>query len=513
MESSRHNSFIYVPPGVNVEMPLQAYFRINAENAGQFERTLIIADEGSQVHYIEGCSAPVYTSDSLHSAVVEIVVKPSARVTYTTIQNWSPNVYNLVTKRARVETEGHMEWIDGNIGCLAEGSTVTTPSGVKPIEQVTPGDEVLSFDHDAGKLCWRRVTAKRNSGRQAVREVRVGERRLRVTDNHPFLSYTYDPHRPKKLGRYALAYVRADHLSHAIVPTTSLDYGASHKLERPDSVSAFVGANQHRATYAASRERVPHLHPPEATDVDLMWLFGLYVGDGSIETAPAANGSHRWARVTFSVPPTDRARARLEAAFDWLAPGLDRQSRSEDRALAVCSVELAELIERNGFAGNALTKRVPEWVRQLPEDQRAAFVAGYLDADGCAARGRRGFSLQSANRALLEDVADVITTLGITSRLHTEHDDERTVEILGYQSTSHGAAPARVRGRSAHCRPRQPRARRRRRAPAAGSAALLPEDRPYLHRALPPALEVRPGRGQRAARRRADMGHRGRGHR
>ena len=109
-------SFIYVPPGVSVELPLQAYFRINAENMGQFERTLIIADEGAQVHYVEGCSAPVYTSDSLHSAVVEIVVGPGARVTYTTIQNWSNNVYNLVTKRARVEAEGHMEWIDGNIG-------------------------------------------------------------------------------------------------------------------------------------------------------------------------------------------------------------------------------------------------------------------------------------------------------------------------------------------------------------------------------------------------------------
>ncbi len=109
-------SFIYVPPGVSVELPLQAYFRINAENMGQFERTLIIADEGAQVHYVEGCSAPVYTSDSLHSAVVEIVVGEGARVTYTTIQNWSNNVYNLVTKRARVEAEGHMEWIDGNIG-------------------------------------------------------------------------------------------------------------------------------------------------------------------------------------------------------------------------------------------------------------------------------------------------------------------------------------------------------------------------------------------------------------
>jgi Fe-S cluster assembly protein SufB len=109
-------SFIYVPPGVKVDMPLQAYFRINSENMGQFERTLIIADEGAQVHYIEGCSAPVYSTDSLHSAVVEIICKPSSRVTYTTIQNWSNNVYNLVTKRARCDAEAHMEWIDGNIG-------------------------------------------------------------------------------------------------------------------------------------------------------------------------------------------------------------------------------------------------------------------------------------------------------------------------------------------------------------------------------------------------------------
>ena len=109
-------SFIYVPPGVNVDQPLQAYFRINTENMGQFERTLIIADEGSQVHYVEGCSAPVYSTDSLHSAVVELVALEGSRITYTTIQNWSNNVYNLVTKRARAEAEAHVEWIDGNIG-------------------------------------------------------------------------------------------------------------------------------------------------------------------------------------------------------------------------------------------------------------------------------------------------------------------------------------------------------------------------------------------------------------
>src|SRR5689334_4549987 len=109
-------SFIYVPKGVHVEIPLQAYFRINTENMGQFERTLIIVDEGAYVHYVEGCTAPVYSSDSLHSAVVEIIVKAGARCRYTTIQNWSNNVYNLVTKRAVAQAGASMEWVDGNIG-------------------------------------------------------------------------------------------------------------------------------------------------------------------------------------------------------------------------------------------------------------------------------------------------------------------------------------------------------------------------------------------------------------
>ncbi|HZR98588.1 MAG TPA: Fe-S cluster assembly protein SufB [Chloroflexota bacterium] len=109
-------SFIYVPPGVHVEIPLQAYFRINAENMGQFERTLIIADEGSSVHYIEGCTAPIWTTDSLHSAVVELIAKKGAKIRYTTIQNWSRNVYNLVTKRARADEGATVEWIDGNLG-------------------------------------------------------------------------------------------------------------------------------------------------------------------------------------------------------------------------------------------------------------------------------------------------------------------------------------------------------------------------------------------------------------
>jgi Fe-S cluster assembly protein SufB len=109
-------SFVYIPPGVKADIPLQAYFRINSENMGQFERTLIIADEGSFGHYVEGCTAPIYSSESLHSAVVEILVKDGARLRYTTVQNWAPNVYNLVTKRAVAQRDATMEWVDGNFG-------------------------------------------------------------------------------------------------------------------------------------------------------------------------------------------------------------------------------------------------------------------------------------------------------------------------------------------------------------------------------------------------------------
>lgn len=118
-------SFVYVPKNVHVELPLQAYFRINSESFGQFERTLIIADEGSSVHYVEGCTAPIYRTSSLHSAVVEIFVKKNAHVRYTTVQNWSKNIYNLVTKRARAEENARMEWIDCNIG---SGVTMKYPA-------------------------------------------------------------------------------------------------------------------------------------------------------------------------------------------------------------------------------------------------------------------------------------------------------------------------------------------------------------------------------------------------
>ena len=432
-------SFIYVPPGVHVDQPLQAYFRINSENMGQFERTLIIVDEGAFCHYVEGCSAPVYTTDSLHSAVVEIVVKRGGRCRYTTIQNWSNNVYNLVTKRAAAYADATMEWVDGNLGCLAEGSRVTTPGGIKPIEHVTPGDQVLSYDEEAGSLCWRTVTAKRFSGMQPVREVRLGERRIRVTDNHPFYSYVYDQARARKLGRYRLAYVRADRLDKAIVPVSSIDYGEPYKLERSDRVAVFPSRNQYTDGFIAERIRPQRVMIGDTTTDELMWLFGLFVGDGSIDTAPAASGGSRWAKVVFSVPAQDRARARLVRTMDAIMPGTTPTERRDGVTVTWNSVELADLLERNGFESGALLKRVPAWVLDLPESQRLAFVAGYLDSDGAAPNGRRGFSIKSVNRPLLEDVAEILTTLGVPSRINTEFSEERSVTVAGNRATARGS--------------------------------------------------------------------------
>lgn len=133
-------SFIYVPPGVEIDLPLQAYFRMNAKNMGQFERTLIVADEGSRVHYVEGCTAPIYSTSSLHAAVVEVFVEKGARVRYTTIQNWSTNVFNLVTKRSIVREDGIMEWVDGNLG-----SEVTMKYPATILEGARSRADVLSL--------------------------------------------------------------------------------------------------------------------------------------------------------------------------------------------------------------------------------------------------------------------------------------------------------------------------------------------------------------------------------
>ena len=403
-----------------------------------------------------------------------------------------------------------MEWIDGNIGCLAEGSTVTTPGGVKPIEQVTPGDEVLSFDHDAGKLCWRRVTAKRNSGRQAVREVRVGERRLRVTDNHPFLSYTYDPHRPKKLGRYALAYVRADHLSHAIVPTTSLDYGDPHKLERPDSVSDFVGANQHRATL----RRIPRACTPPAPTRDHRRRSDVAVrpvrrrrldrnGSGGQRLAPLGAGDVlRAADGPRSGPSRGHVRLagpRVGSPVAQRGPrprGLQRRARRADRAQRLRRQRPHQAGSRVGAPAprgpaGGVRRRLPRR-RRLRRPWPTWFLAEVGKPGAVGGRRRHPHDARHHVRDCTPS-----TTTTVPSR--SSGTSPRATARTGSSSPPIRASSPTSALRSA-AQPRRQQAARLTYFRTIGR---------YLASRCRPAVEVRPVVGQRAARRRADMGHRG----
>ncbi|MCS7309360.1 MAG: Fe-S cluster assembly protein SufB [Armatimonadetes bacterium] len=375
-------SFIYVPPGVHVEIPLQAYFRINAENMGQFERTLIIADEGSRVHYIEGCTAPIYSTDSLHSAVVELVALKGAHIRYTTVQNWSKNVYNLVTKRAIAFEDATVEWVDGNLGCLTSDTAVFLNSNVKPIAEVQPGDTVYSVDTNL-QLVRHRVVAKRYSGKQPVFWLRTeNHREIRATANHPFLTLS-------KHGKvYSLAWKRLDQLTEGDWVAIAGDIPDHGKPKLFDPIPA--------------RGKKP-VTLPEQTSEELMWLLGVYVGDGYVDSN----------RVYFAVPPGDRAYERLTSLLSSLF-GVDYEVRGN--ALRISSVTLRDWFVHLGFGSNAREKRLPTWVYTLPKAQRLAFIEGYIAADGYRRSNHKNTSITSANRELLEDVKKLAISCGLDPR-------------------------------------------------------------------------------------------------
>ncbi len=375
-------SFIYVPKGVRVDVPLQAYFRINTKDMGQFERTLIIVDEGAYVHYVEGCTAPTYSSDSLHSAVVEIIVKAGGRCRYTTIQNWSNNVYNLVTKRAAAYRDATMEWVDGNLGCITGDSAILVNNDVVPIEQIEPGAMVYALN---AEMEWERrpVLAKRYSGRQQVHLLRTeNHREVRATANHPFLTLT-------KQGKHAsLAWKRLDQLTTrdlVAISGTVPDHGKSRSFEPIP--------NHGRKAITL----------PETSTEELMWLLGVYVGDGYVERS----------RVYFAVPPADKSHSRVLESLAGLF-GVDFEVRKG--VVRINSVSLRDWLMHLGFSGKAHEKRVPVWVYQLPREQRVAFIEGYIAADGHFRANHKNVSITSVNRALLEDVKALAIACGLDPR-------------------------------------------------------------------------------------------------
>ncbi len=373
-------SFIYVPKGVRVDIPLQAYFRINAENMGQFERTLIICDEGSFVHYIEGCTAPIYTTDSLHSAVVEIIVKKNARCRYTTIQNWSTNVFNLVTKRAMAYADATMEWVDGNLGCLAPDTKVFTNNDVKAIENVAVGDFVYSLTPD---FKWTRqaVTAtKVNPPRPTWRMTTADHREVVATDNHPFLVLRKTG-RLRQVAWMPLTEIRLE--DEIAISGVIPDHGHSHEIPTLDMVG--------RA----------EIRLPRVTDPELMWLLGFYLGDGTKERG----------RVTFCVPEADKSYERVRNAVRDLF-GLEGKHHL-DVQLRYASTDFSRFIDAVGFGGTASTKRLPQWVYTLPVEQKRALIDGYIAADGHVRANHKNLSLTSASRDLLEDVKALALSAGL----------------------------------------------------------------------------------------------------
>ena len=397
-------SFVYVPEGVHVEMPLQAYFRINTENMGQFERTLIIAEPGSYVHYVEGCTAPTYSSSSLHSAVVELIAQPGARIRYTTVQNWSTNVFNLVTKRAVAQEDATVEWVDCNLGCLtAEAKIFTTDRGPVSIAEIRAGDVVYGTDLKTMKPVARPVTATRNNGVQPTFRVTTANfRQLEATGNHPFLVLD----RPSGGDAYTVRWRRLENINVG-------DYVAVSRGLADTGSARFLGDYQY-AQRGHGRPRAIKL--PLETDEQLMWLLGAYLGDGYIEYV-----QDRPRRVYFAVPPGDRARARVEAALRAVF-GVEGVQKGPV-ALAIGSSILGDFINWLGFGGTARDKRVPGWVWNLPIAQKLAFIEGYLDTDGHERKRQVKDGVEygqlawvSANRDLLNDVKLLLIDCGLDPR-------------------------------------------------------------------------------------------------
>lgn len=373
-------SFIYIPKNVKVDLPLQAYFRINAQNMGQFERTLIICDEGSSVTYVEGCTAPVYASDSLHTAVVELIALPGSKLRYTTIQNWSNNVYNLVTKRAFAYENATVEWVDGNLGCLAGDSKILLNNDVKEIKDVEVGDVVYSLTPEF-EICRQKVIGKKVNPPREVFEMRMeNHRSVKATSNHPFLVL-------HKKGR-----------------TQTISWKPLEKINVGDFVAISGNIPDHgKSIELPSIEKVGNkeVNLPTITSEDLMWLFGFYMGDGYMDKG----------RIYFAVPETDKSHNKVRHLVKELF-GLDFE-RQRGVVLRTSSIDLTQWFKKLGFTGNAREKRIPSWIFKLPLSQKIAFIKGYWAADGYIRKNHKNMSITSANKALLEDTRNLAISCGL----------------------------------------------------------------------------------------------------
>ncbi|MEK6811991.1 MAG: Fe-S cluster assembly protein SufB [Nanoarchaeota archaeon] len=418
-------TFIYIPKNVKVKLPLQAYFRMNAKKGGQFEHTLIIADEGSEVHYIEGCSAPRYDSNSLHAGCVEIHVLKGARVRYSSIENWSKNTYNLNTKRAVVYENGIMEWVNGNTGCLTENSKVFTNSmGPKNIKSIKTGDNVFVWDEDTNSIKTSKVKSKIFSGNKKVYRLSSGGREIEASSNHPFLTLIREKNNPNhKKGFFKLVWKPLEELKRGdlVGIIKKLPHkGKSYHLPKIKIGKEVSSKNQ----YSSFKMDTSYLYNknikiPEETNKDFMWLMGLIMGDGHIDLKNNKINIATHEKEDYR----DDLIKLLKKLFNY------NVTEKKERYIIVNSKILCELFSEIGFSGTADTKKMPPWVFTLPEKQIFSLLAGYIDSDGHISKN--AVYLTSVSKNLLEDVKFLGIQIGLWGSKIFEHGKARNSEILG----------------------------------------------------------------------------------
>lgn len=359
--NGRHRASMFGIDGQYVYLPIKSIKKrqvkqIDVYNFGVEGDESYVAN-GVAVH---NCSAPVYSSGSLHAAVVEIVVKKGARVQYTTVQNWYKNVFNLVTKRAWVEEEGEMRWIDGNLGCLVGDSLISTPEGYKRIDAMEKGDVVYTLDLNSLKFVKSKIMNWKKTGVRTVYRLLTDDfREVRATDNHPFLKIQ----KRDGFSVYETEWCRLDQLKEGDLIAV--------QSELPDDGKSMV------IDYKPKGRLLNVPFSIKETDEDLMWLLGAYLGDGCMEI-DCHTGKGR--RIDLAIPIDDKAYPRLEKVLTGM--GLNYSQSKNGVTVRIGSTYMTELFRHLGFTGVAKTKTIPNWIYDLPLRQKLAFVEGYLDTDG-----------------------------------------------------------------------------------------------------------------------------------
>ncbi len=354
---------------------------------------------------VHNCTAPIYSTDSLHAAVVEIFVHPKARVRYTTVQNWSHNVYNLVTKRSRVEKDAVMEWVDCNIGCLIGSTKVFSERGVVDIKDIKEGDKVFSIDPKDLKTGFFRVKAKKMTGIRKTYLLKTEKHnQIQATDNHPFLVMQRLKGSFSKL--YTLAWKQLKDIKNG-------DYIAVQNSFVPYQKEKLIKEN-----FKVKGSRIS-FSPPKVLDKDYMWFLGVYLGDGYIEFG---KGTKKPKRVYFAVPPKDRIRKKLK---EFILKRIGITPKEKGICLTINSVEFATFINSLGFGHLARGKTIPDWVFTLPLDQRLSFIRGFIESDGYIRKNKKdkptSIVLATANLELLKKIRILMIISGL-----------RPLKILSY---------------------------------------------------------------------------------